>query len=71
MVTIQVFYKSSGSPVKNATVALGIGFGQTSGQYTDSNGEAHFNVKPQHGKVYVNGSTKKEGYLSGRVVIYV
>jgi uncharacterized protein YfaS (alpha-2-macroglobulin family) len=73
MVTIQVFYKSSGNPVKNATVALGFGSfgGITSGQYTDSNGEAHFNVKPQHGKVYVNGATKKEGYLSGRVVVYV
>lgn len=75
MVTVQVFSKSTGDPVKHAKVALGfsslLGSGVTDGEYTDSEGEAHFDVKPQHGKVYVNGSTKKEGYLSGRIVVYV
>lgn len=75
MVTIQVFSKNSGNPVKHVKVALGfsslLGGGVTDGQYTDSNGEAHFDVKPQHGKVFVNGLTKKEGHLSGRVVVYV
>jgi uncharacterized protein YfaS (alpha-2-macroglobulin family) len=72
---VQVFSKSSGNPVKHAKVALGfsslLGGVVTSGQYTDSNGEAHFDVKPQQGKVFVNGATKKEGHLSGHVVVYV
>lgn len=75
MVTVKVCSKSSGKPVKGVKVALGISAifegGVTKGQYTDSNGEAHFDVKPNNGKVFVDGSTKYEGYLSGRVVVYV
>lgn len=75
MITVQVFSKSAGNPVKHAKGALGfdslLAGGITSGQYTDSNDEAHFDANPQHGKVYVDGSIKKEGHLSGRIVVYV
>ncbi|MDQ3816212.1 MAG: hypothetical protein M3362_00810 [Acidobacteriota bacterium] len=74
MVTVKVIHKSSGKPVKGKKVALGISGlsgGVTHGEWTNSDGEAHFDVKPNHGKVYVDGSKKHEGHLSGRVVVYV
>ena len=75
MITVKVIHRSSGKPIKGKKVALGVSGllsgGVTHGEWTDSNGEAHFNVKPNHGKVYVNGSTEYEGYLSGRVVVYI
>lgn len=75
MVTVKVIRRSSGDPVKGKKVALGIDAffsgGVTKGQWTDSNGEAHFDVKPNQGKVFVDGSTEYEGYLSGRIVVYI
>ncbi|HKC64657.1 MAG TPA: hypothetical protein VKB86_13535 [Pyrinomonadaceae bacterium] len=74
MVTVKVIHKSSGKPVKGKKVALGISGlsgGVTHGEWTNSDGEAHFDVKPNHGKVYVDGSKKHEGHLSGRVVVYI
>lgn len=75
MVTVKVVSKSSGNPIEGKKVALGISGllsgGVTRGEWTDSNGEAHFDVKPSHGKVFVDGSTKHEGHLSGRVVVYI
>ncbi|HEY1402804.1 MAG TPA: hypothetical protein VGB05_01620 [Pyrinomonadaceae bacterium] len=70
---MKVVRRSSGEPVKGKKVALGISSllsgGVTSGEWTDSQGEAHFDVKPNEGKVFVDGSTKFEGHLSGRVVV--
>lgn len=75
MVTVKVVRKSSGDPAKGKKVALSISAvlsgGVTRGEWTDSNGEAHFDVKPNHGKVFVDGSTKYEGHLSGRIVVYI
>jgi hypothetical protein len=75
MVTVKVIRRSSGDPVKGKKVALGINAifsgGVTNSQWTDSNGEAHFDVKPNQGKVFVDGSTEYEGYLSGRIVVYI
>ena len=75
MVTVKVIHKSSGKPVKGRKVALGINAllsgGVTSGEWTDSNGEANFDVKPNHGKVFIDGHTKHEGYLSGKIIVYI
>ena len=71
MVTVKVIRKSSGEPAKGKKVALGMPNGVTSGEWTDSRGEAHFNVKPNHGKVYVDGSKREEGHLSGKIVVYI
>lgn len=75
MVTVKLVSKNSGNPIKGKKVALGIdglfSGGVTKGEWSDSSGEAHFDVKPAYGKVFVDGSTKYEGYLSGRVVVYV
>jgi hypothetical protein len=38
---------------------------------TDVNGEARFDVKPNYGKVFSDGSKKYEGYLSGQMVGYI
>jgi hypothetical protein len=71
MVTVKVVSKSSGNPAKGKKVALGMPNGVTQGEWTNSDGEAHFDVKPNHGKVFVGGSKEHEGYLSGRIVIYI
>jgi hypothetical protein len=75
MVTVKVVWKSSGKAAKDQKVSLGIDTffsgGVTKSQWTDSNGEAHFDVRPNPGKVFVNGTTRYQGHLSGRVVVYI
>jgi len=75
MVTVKVVWKNSGKPAKDQKVALAIDTffsgGVTGGMWTDSNGEAHFDVKPNPGKVFVNGHTQYQGHLSGRLVVYI
>jgi hypothetical protein len=75
LATIKVIHQNSGKPIKRKKVALGIGNllsgGVTHGERTDSNGEAHFAVKSGHGKVFVDGSKRYEGHLSGRVIVYI
>jgi hypothetical protein len=75
MITVKVIHRSWGKPVKGKKVALGISGlllgGVTHGEWTDSDGEVYFDVKPNHGKVFVDGSKKYEGHLSGRAVVYI
>ena len=74
MITVKVIYQSTGKPAENRKVALGFSSffrGVTSYEYTDSNGEAHFEADNGDGEVYVDGSTRHKGYLSGRVVVYI
>lgn len=75
MITVKVIRQSSGKPAEGKKVSLGFNAlfsgGVTRSQYTDRNGEAHFDNNNGDGKVFVDGSTKHEGYLSGRIVIYI
>lgn len=75
MITVRVVSRSSGKPIKDKKVALGIDAllsgGVTKGEWTDSAGEASFDVKPNDGKVFVNGSTEYEGFLSGTITVSV
>lgn len=74
MVTIRVFYSSTGNPSENSKVSIafdGLFGGVTSNEYTDENGDAHFDVNPDNGTVYVDGKTVHKGYLSGRVIVYI
>lgn len=75
MVTIKVIHESSGKPAEGKKVALYVSrfmaSGVTDGEWTDSRGEAYFDVDPCEGEVYVNGATKYKGRLSGRIVVYV
>lgn len=75
MVTVKVVRKNSGNPAEGKKVALYVSrfmaSGVTKEQWTDSNGEAHFDIESTDGKVFVDGSTEYEGRLTGRVVIYI
>jgi len=75
MVSVKVIREQNGKPEKGAKVALGFdglfSGGVTENQWTDANGDAHFDVDPGKGEVYVNGNTKYEGHLSGRIVVYI
>jgi hypothetical protein len=75
MVTVKVIYESSGKPAENRKVALYVSrflaSGVTDTEWTDSRGEAHFDIEPCDGEIYVDGSTKYKGRLSGRMVVYI
>jgi hypothetical protein len=74
MISVKVCYQDSGKPAKGVRACIGFsGFfsGMSSEEYTDSNGEAHFDNDPGSGKVYVNGKDVHNGHLSGRVVVYI
>ncbi|MBV6506936.1 MAG: hypothetical protein ILNGONEN_02524 [Syntrophorhabdaceae bacterium] len=74
MVTVKVIWQDTGKPAKDQRVSIGFdGWtrGVTGDEYTDSNGETHFDVDPGSGKIYVSGSPAYSGHISGRVVIYI
>lgn len=75
MVTVQVFYGSSGKAAEQRKVALYLSRFLSSGvsetKFTDSQGEAHFDVESCDGEIYVDGSTKYKGRLSGRMIVYI
>ncbi len=75
MISVKVIRQSSGQPAEGKKVALGfteiLRSGVTETKFTDRNGEAHFDTKNGEGKVFVDGSTKYTGYLSGRIVVYI
>lgn len=75
MVTVKVVYQSTGKPAKDRKAALSVSRvfsgGVTPSQYTDLNGEAHFDIESTDGEVYVDGSTKHKGRLAGRIVVYI
>jgi hypothetical protein len=72
---VKVVYEDSGKPAEGKKVALYVSrflaSGVTDTEWTDSRGEAHFDVEPCEGEVFVGGSTKFKGRLSGRIVVYI
>ncbi len=74
MVTVKVL-SSSGNPVKGAKVSLMfsglISGGSVPGQYSDNNGEVHFNIGTGNGTIYVNGRDAKTGYISSTEVVHI
>jgi len=72
MITVKVYYESSDEPAVGKIVSLGVEeLFRTDSQFTDIDGEAHFNVEPCEGKIFVNGSTAYKGYLKERILVYV
>ena len=74
MFTIKVVESSTGKPANYKKVAVGFkgllgGF--TKDQYTNPSGEAHFDYDNGEAKVYVGGKVVYEGYVSGRIVVYI
>jgi len=72
MFTVQVITTKSGKPATRKRVAVAFDGlrGVTKDQYTDSNGEVHFNHEPGRGKIFVDGRVEHQGQLSGRIVLY-
>lgn len=74
MVSVQVIRKSSGKPAEGKKMMVsfdGLSRGVAGNEYTNRNGEAHFDANPGNGKVIVDGSTVHKGRIEGRVVVYV
>jgi hypothetical protein len=70
LLTVQVFSRHSGNPVKSVKVSIQWGTTHSGPVYTDAAGDAHFSVGPGSGQVYVDGRLVKAGHLSGRVAVY-
>ncbi|MGB4205139.1 MAG: hypothetical protein WBJ84_05900 [Bacteroidales bacterium] len=74
MFTVQVIDRSTGKPAYYKKVAVAFhGFfrGHTTDQYTDRDGEVHFNYDNGEGTIYVQGQKVYEGWIGGRKVIYI
>ena len=74
MFTIKVVDRNSGKPVSGKKVQVyfdSFWRGNTSSQYTDNEGETHFDYDNGDGKVYVGSQEAYRGYLSGRTVVYI
>ena len=76
MFTVKVVERSSGRPAVNKKVCVYINegifhFGFTKDQYTDYDGETHFDNEPCNGTIYVDGHVEYKGYIEGRKVIYI
>ena len=70
--TIQVVSSSSGSPVRSTRVGVSIGIDGVKHEYTDDNGNAHFDYPPQqNSEVYVDGKIVHSGRLEGKTVVYI
>jgi hypothetical protein len=74
MVTICLYNQSSGKPVPSKKVHMDFGgefFGSFLDKYTDSRGEANFEISPRTGKVSVDNKERYKGYLNGKITVYV
>jgi hypothetical protein len=74
MITVKVYYESSDDPAVGKIVSIGgEGLRGPNSQFTNSHGEAIFNVEPREGRVFifVNESIAYKGYQRERIVIYV
>jgi hypothetical protein len=73
MFTIKVIEGSTGKPAKSQRVCVGfdgILRGMTKEEYTDANGEVHFDYDNGEGDVFINGRKAFNGKIEGRVIIY-
>lgn len=74
MFTVKVLDRRDGQPLEYKAVAVhysGFTGGSTRDVRTDTNGEAHFDYRNGDGKIFVGSEVVYEGYISGRIVVYV
>ena len=75
MVTVKVFYNSTGVAAKKSECRVGLSVGAFDGvyhEYTDSNGEAHFaNASPGEAEIYADGKVVFKGYVPSSIVVRV
>jgi len=70
MITIKVIYSSDGKPAKDKRVSASTR-SYSQDQYTNAQGDVDFDLTPGDGKVWVDGSVVHQGYLEGRVSVYI
>ena len=74
MFTIKVVEQSSGRPCSGNKVQVFFDVffrGHTSSQYTDNEGEAHFDYDNGDGTIYVQGKKVYVGEIRGRKIVYI
>ncbi len=74
MVTVMVVRQSTGKPVDGIRVSVGFDGlfrGMSKEEYTNNNGEAHFNNDPGDGEIFVDGMCEFKGRIEGKKVIYI
>jgi hypothetical protein len=73
MVSVKVVWTRDGKPAEGRKVAVSFhgARGITDAQFTNRQGEVHFDVTPGEGEIYVDGNSKHRGRVEGRVVVYV
>ena len=75
LVIIKVASKNTARTLINKPVSIGISDfwieGVTNRIYTDSYGEARFDIDPCDGTVYVDGKNVYYGRIAGRILVYV
>ena len=74
MFTVKVVETSTGRQVKGSKVMVGFDVllrGFTKAEYTNSDGEVHFDNDNGTGTIYVDGKRVYEGRIEGRKVIYI
>jgi uncharacterized GH25 family protein len=73
MFSIQIISNTTGKPIKGKKVRVGFDGlrGMTDEEFSDENGEVHFNSDPGNGEVYVDHNTVFKGRIQGRVRIYI
>ena len=74
MFTVKVIDRNSGRPVSGKKVQVffdGFFRDPPNNEYTDDEGEAHFDYDNGDGQVYVGKEVVYKGYISGRKIVYV
>lgn len=74
MVTVRAFYSSSGRAAKGVNVTVffdGFLRGHMGPVITNEDGDAHFDVDPGSGEVFVDSKSRYKGSLRGRVIVYL
>lgn len=75
MVTVKVFYKSTGVAAKKSECRVGLSVGAFDGvyhEYTDSDGLARFpNAIPGQAEIYADGNVVFKGNVQSYMEVYV
>lgn len=74
MFTVKVIDHRDGRPAEYKKVGIvfkGFFRGLTKDLRTDEYGEAHFDYDNGEGTIYVDGKPAYEGYIEGRIIVYI
>jgi hypothetical protein len=74
MISVKVVSQRTGKPLKSQKVSIGFsglfrGFSST--EYTNHEGEVHFDNDPGEGTIFINGRSSFKGRISGLKILYI